>query len=222
MTVKRRFLFLSLLALAYIAVSPAVFAVVGDTLHLMLAWNMLLAYLPVLFGYLLQRPNPQRWVKIVLTGLWLLFFPNAMYLLTDFIYLEAGNFMQGGTYSPLVYLREFPAYVSMFHIMIGAIIGVGYGLISYDMVATSHFPKLRFKPKWLITMIVFSLSSIGIYIGRFLRFNSWDVLNPFAIIKAFFQQIDWFTLFFVIGLTLIHWLLYGLYHFLQDKTRYAG
>ena len=207
---RNRFFFLSLTSLAYVLLSPVVFFLVKDTLHLMLAWNMALGYLPFLFAYILQKKKMQKPLMAVLLGLWLLFFPNSLYILTDFIYVDAAGFIRAELYQPLVYLRGFLAYLGLFHILFGALIGVALGLSSFESVRINHFSKWNFKPKWLLTALVFLLSSLAIYIGRFLRFNSWDILNIFSIVKQFFKGIDLFTLFFILFFFALHWLLYGL------------
>ena len=214
---RRRFVAISMVALAYVAVSPVVFAITLEGLHVMLAWNIFLAYIPFLLAYLLHRPIRKTWLLWILLCCWLFMFPNAFYLLTDFIYVDKDAFMVAISYQPYEYLRDLPAYLGLFHILIGAGLGVVMGLLSLESVRAGHLAKCHKLPAWFAVLIVFLLASFAIYLGRFLRFNSWDVINPFRIIREFLDSFDWFAVFFIAMFFLIHNFVYFLFRIVATR-----
>ena len=133
-----------------------------------LAWNLFLAWVP--FGialgvYDLHRRgvSPLRLVPAAIV--WLLFLPNAPYLVTDF-----------------VYLREFPSVPLWYDaLMLGTFAGIGLllGFLSLYLMHTLARRTFGVTAGWAAVTIVLALAGFGVYLGRFVRFNSWDVVtNP--------------------------------------------
>jgi uncharacterized membrane protein len=154
---------------------------------------------------LLRNSNiTKKWVKWILVLIWILFLPNAFYIITDFIHLTQHTFyIYEHPYAPLEYVRAIDSYVAMIHIFLGATIGVMLACKSIGNVL--EFLKQPF-PKWihLIIVDISLLSSLGIYIGRFLRFNTWDILRPFQLIYEVFTSFDLFALYLILLFTLTH------------------
>lgn len=204
------------LFLIYLGLSMITYVIVGDFLHLFLVWNLFLAGLPFVFVYALDH----RWFKSKamtygLLGLWLIFFPNAIYIITDLIYLDVNHFVVdiGSYFGGVVYLETLPDYLVLFHLFLGAFLGLVYGLKSL-FVLYQMYSKTDLKiNRHIIIMMVFFLSSIAIYIGRFFRYNSWDILQFWRIISDLVNSFSGFTLFFVFGLTLLQLLLFYALHF---------
>ena len=127
-----------------------------------LPWNILLALLPNLFSFLSRQNAKFKWLNI---GLWLLFFPNSIYLLTDIIHLKASNIRFSYWYD-----------VSLFAVLFA--IGIISSFTSLKAILKDHFPRIiGAKYFWFSTLIWF-LTFVGVYIGRDIRVNSWDILNP--------------------------------------------
>lgn len=139
----------------------------GSSNYLFLLWNLSLAWLPYLFALwivLLRRREPQRRWKLLLPGLlWLLFLPNAPYIVTDF--------------NHLLHRRAFPLMYDIVLIFAFAWTGLLLG------VASLHLLEGMVRRAWggvaSAGFVVASaaLAGVGIYLGRFLRWNSWDVLH---------------------------------------------
>ncbi len=136
-------------------------------------WNLFLAWMPVLFAFWLRyRLNFARWLSwknIILTLLWLIFLPNSFYMTSDIIHLvNTGEILQ---------LYDVAMMLSF--IINGMILG-------YMSVYVIHHELLkRLKPRAAHTIIGLVLFSCGfaIYLGRYLRWNTWDVLlNPAALL----------------------------------------
>ncbi len=130
-----------------------------------LTWNLFLAWLPYLCSLWIlsiHRRQPRRWWLLLLPGaVWLLFFPNAPYLVTDFIhvrtYLRVPVWYDIGMFIAFAWAGCFLAVVSL-HVM--------------HQIIRDYTGRLT---SWLIITGVMGLCGLGVYVGRFLRWNSWDV-----------------------------------------------
>lgn len=135
-----------------------------------LIWNLFLAWIPFVLAYIAYALSWKRiWLYIVIPGfafLWLIFFPNAPYILTDLQHL--------GRISP-----DTPLWYDVIMLVWFSWTGMLLGLISLYMMHEIVQRNFGRWPGWGFVLIVSGLSSAGIYVGRFLRWNSWDILqNP--------------------------------------------
>ena len=136
-----------------------------------LVWNLFLAAVPFAFGELFaacERRGRMR-ASIVLAALWLVFFPNAPYLVTDFVHLHS------------------PADErTWFDIGLLASFAFSGGLFAFVSLArVEHTVRARFGGTHaaLLVLACAVLSGVGIYLGRFERWNSWDlVTDTFTIV----------------------------------------
>lgn len=134
-----------------------------------LAWNLFLAWLPLLFALLArdafrqgQRPT---WRFYGLAGVWLLFFPNAPYIFTDLIHLWTRGYGRFWTDLTLILLC--------------ALTGLVLGFVSLYLMQSVVARMFGRAASWLFVALAAGLCSFGVYLGRFLRFNSWDLfLKP--------------------------------------------
>lgn len=137
-----------------------------------LVWNLFLAWLPLVFALaatrIHQSGGSRRWSFRVAATAWLLFFPNAPYILTDLVHL--------GPRSHGVF------WVDLVLILLFALIGVVLGFLSLHLMQRLVARRFGWPAGWLFVIAVTALSGFGIYLGRFLRWNSWDVItNPFDL-----------------------------------------
>ena len=133
-----------------------------------LLWNLLLAWIPFLLSY---AASALSWRKLSLylvlpaaAFLWLIFFPNAPYILTDLQYLA-----KAGASAPLWY----DVIVMVWFGWTGLLLGIVSLYLMHDIVQRTFGRRLG----WFFVISVSVLSSFGVYLGRFVRFNSWDILN---------------------------------------------
>jgi uncharacterized membrane protein len=136
----------------------------GDGYYRFLVWNLVLAWVPfalALAAYDRARRRIDAGVA-ALGVLWLLFFPNAPYLLTDFIHLR----------------RDAPAPVWYDALMLSAFAWTALllGFASLYLIQSIARRVVGFAWSWVGVAGALALASFGIYLGRFVRFNSWDVL----------------------------------------------
>lgn len=137
-----------------------------------LIWNLFLAWIPLGFAWLaytIQKiPRPAMYLLMSLCAvLWLLFLPNAPYILTDMLHLAQNR----NTIVPVWYDVLMLVWFSWN--------GLVLGLVSMYLIQASL--NRIFSPwvGWVFASASCVLSGFGIYLGRFLRWNSWDVLsNP--------------------------------------------
>lgn len=166
-----------IIILCIYAISLTVFRVkVTDSgFYLFLIWNLFLAIIPFLItNYLKQQTN--RFLLYMLFPFWLLFLPNAPYIITDLFHLEKGTLM--------------PIWFDLLLIISFAICGMLLFFTSLnDMfnILTKYFSK---KTVWFVTIVSLFLSGFGIYLGRFLRWNSWEILNkPLLLFRDIWNPI---------------------------------
>ena len=197
-TLRRRLPLLFVLGLS-LALSFALIAVrvlvTRELLFVFLLWNLFLAAIP--FGlsaalYLAARA-PRARLLLPVGLVWLLFFPNAPYLVTDLFHLEPRS--------------GVPYWYDLALIMTCAWNGLMLGFASLlDMHALVR-QRLGFAAGWGFATLALGLSAFGVYLGRYLRFNSWDILsNPFTLFYDIVQRIlhpfhNWQTW----GVTVVFW-----------------
>lgn len=204
------------IAIVYILLSIIFGLAIHSFLHLMMGWNMLLALIPFAITFFIKRSkNIEPYIFILIFILWLLFFPNSFYFLTDLIHITKLDIYVLEN-NQFVYNEDIIEWLKFTHLMLGAIAGAFLGLTSlYQM----HIILSQKQIKYLtpIIIVIIFLSSIGIYIGRFLRFNSWDIFNPFLIIKTLIIKMNLFGLLFILLFFLIMLILYYLFYHLIKK-----
>ncbi len=141
--------------------------------HAGIAWNLVLAWVPfglALLIYAQARSGASGPALAGLGALWLLFLPNAPYILTDLKYIDRGA---GGV--PLLY--------DVLFLSAAAWTGLLLGLTSLFLIHAVARRLLGIVNAWALVVGVLVLSSFGIYLGRVQRWNSWDVfVRPGALL----------------------------------------
>ena len=143
-----------------------------------LIWNLFLAWIPfalAYFAYILSWRKLSIYIAIpIFVFLWLIFFPNAPYILTDLQHLgqtSAGDSLWNSANVPIWYDVILLIWFSW--------TGMLLGIISLNLMQEIIRREFGRWFGWMFVLIVAGLSSAGIYVGRFIRLNSWDILkNP--------------------------------------------
>lgn len=141
-----------------------------------LLWNLLLAWIPYFFSLLAivlfehgSKPG-HRMAAIISMGLWLLFLPNAPYILTDFIHLK----LRDGV--PLVFDALFISTI--------AFTGLNLGTVSLHSLHRTLAKIIGHRAARAVAFTAIGLSGIGVYLGRYFQWNSWDIIgNTTGIMK---------------------------------------
>ena len=195
-------LLLGVLAVALLNLYAAVLIVLrarvyGVTLYRPMLLNIGLSFLPVLLaivfgvGFLLLTPVFGRvaeavdhggsiaiWIYlIVATAVWLLFFPNSVYLITEL------NFSHRAQTTPV------PLWYDIVQTLALTLSGIANAVLSLAVVQTMVVVLLDPPDKripaasWVFSAVVIVLGAVGVYLGRYLRFNSWDVRHPTSLVR---------------------------------------
>ena len=169
-------------------------------------WNLFLALIPLFISSLLlyfHEKNKLNKTFLVL-GLiaWLLFLPNALYIVTDLIHVGR--------------IKVVPVMFDVVLVFSAALSGVIIGMLS--IFKMENILSKFYSSRMVSCLITFSIlfASFGVYVGRFLRFNSWDIftdavflwvnikeifVNPILNFGAFLYTILFFSLFYVLYVT---------------------
>jgi uncharacterized membrane protein len=125
-----------------------------------LFWNLFLAWVPWFFSTAMQR---SRWRFWPLATVWLAFFPNAPYLLTD-----------------LVHLKPRDGAPLMFDVLLFSAFALTGCALGWDSLSTVHQELQR---RWgatramMMTAACVMLTGVGVFLGRFARLNSWELFT---------------------------------------------
>ena len=138
-------------------------AAAGNVDFWFLIWNLGLAWIPFLLA-LGAYGSGRRPSSMIALGLgWLLFFPNAPYIVTDFVHLQRGT--------------PVPLWYDAVTIGVFAAVGLALGFASLYLMQCVVRRELGALAGWSTVLAASVLGSVGIYLGRFVRANSWDVLT---------------------------------------------
>lgn len=140
----------------------------GSFLFLFIPWNLFLAWLPFYFSTKMKSEQTLL-VKLLWFGCWLLFLPNAPYLITDLVHLEPRP--------------HVPYYFDLVLLFSAAWNGLLMGLLSVKNIEEQLHGKLGVIQLKITLFCVFILSGFGIYLGRYDRYNSWHIITqPFELL----------------------------------------
>jgi len=140
-------------------------------------------------------------------------------MITDFIYIDYAEFMNSTGYLTLEYLQNPSAYLALIHVFFGAFLGVTLGYLCLHVIFESLLMPRFGKKTWIWLWAICFMSSIGIFIGRFFRYNSWDLIRVFAILKDFFADFDWFSILFILLFTLTQLFLFWMIRLLSSQIK---
>ena len=145
----------------------------GEKTYLFILWNMFLAFMPLGIAMIAKRFSYQSLRLVVASAVWLLFFPNAPYLITDLYHLS--------------HLKGVPVWYDALMLFTAAYSCVIMGFVSLRIMETQWQLGWRLKwfAKWktslgfraLLILLLFTATGFGIYLGRELRYNSWDIIT---------------------------------------------
>ena len=173
---------------------------------LFLVWNIFLAWIPyVLSRFFELYRQKQKWKQALLFGTWLLFFPNALYIVTDLVHIDRESMV--------------PWWYDVVLLFIASFIGIVLGFVS--LRKAERFLRTYFTAGMvsaLIALLLF-LGSFGVYLGRFERWNSWDVVhNPLGlavnIMDCFINPVENYRVW---GITVLFTLTYYVLYFFMSQ-----
>jgi uncharacterized membrane protein len=131
--------------------------------YIFYGWNLFLAVVPLLFSRKLQRHSQLKPTTVGLMLGWLLFFPNAPYVITDIFHFKERY--------------PVPKWYDLLLVTSAAWNGLLLGFASLLQVEQFLGRTVSRRKVQMLVLVFLVLCGYGVYIGRFLRFNSWDVIS---------------------------------------------
>lgn len=184
--------------------------------HLGLIWNLFLAWIPFMLAYFAHAVSWRRVTLYLIIPsiafLWLIFYPNAPYMLTDL-----QDLARRASGAPLWY----DVIIIVWSSWTGMLLGVISLYLMQDIIIRSFGRAAG----WIFVFVISALSSFGIYIGRFVRLNSWDILQApgetaqeiLGVIVDPSRRLAAFTLLYTFFFLFIFLLLYSFSHMLREQ-----
>ena len=177
--------------------------------HIYLLWNLFLAWIPLLIALKVKQRQDVKYKVLILSVVWLLFFPNAPYIITDLVHLEMNN------------LGQFWHEVTLFFSF--ASVSLACGLVSMQLMHQVWAKVFSEKISLVLLALVIPLSGFGIYLGRIQRWNSWDAfVHPktliFRSIWAIFHSKTAWTMTFEFSMLIAGAYLFLYYLGQSEKT----
>ena len=180
----------------------------GRLLFIFMIWNLFLAYIPYAIStwltarystsnsrwpemrgnrlsqasgspFSLTRRRGSQILLVVLSLVWLLFIPNTFYILTDLYHLTD----HGRT-------SRVPEWYDLVLILSFAWNGLLLGVLSVRHMEKLFMPRASVLAGWLFVYPIMMLNALGVYTGRYLRYNSWDIISdPLQLLADIFDMI---------------------------------
>lgn len=159
-----------ILLLACMLVLLGVRVALSETVtYVFLIWNVFLAFVPYYLSNFFVQALPKISFKTTLLFIaWLLFLPNSFYVITDFVHLKERVVIPIWYDAMLLFTATFTSLL----------LGLS-SLINVEMYLQKIVTK---QMSYIIIIGCLFLSGFGVYLGRFLRFNSWDVMQQPSVL----------------------------------------
>ena len=149
----------------------------GKPYYLFLVWNLFLAWIPfVISSGFAKVLHSKAWIQALLFCCWLAFFPNALYIITDLIHLEKES--------------TVPKWFDAVLLFSSSVVGLIMAFISLYRVENFLKERVHQKLHSVLIVLILFMGSFGVYLGRFLRWNSWDIVsNPLQLLVSIVERI---------------------------------
>ena len=165
------------LSLFSLALTVARIAFTQKNVFLFMVWNLFLAFVPwLLSSFLYFHKIKNNLLCALIIFVWMLFFPNAPYVLTDLLHLRKD--------------LSVPVWYDFIMLLSYAFTGLLYAFVSLNFIEIRLNEKYKPAVIKILVYLMIYVSSFGVYIGRFLRWNSWDVFaNPVSLFSDVYERI---------------------------------
>jgi uncharacterized membrane protein len=175
----------------------------GQTSYLFLVWNLFLAWIPYIISLLFYKMiHYKKITQLFIFTSWLLFFPNALYIVTDIIHIAD--------------TKAAPMWYDAILLFTTSFTGLVLAFASMKKVEQylQQFVTKKYIPVFIVLLIF--AGAFGVYLGRFQRWNSWDIIhNPLSLLldivnrftNPFVHVRTWIVTFILTGLYSLCWFL---------------
>jgi uncharacterized membrane protein len=159
----------SILATAMLTATGFLFLVLrisltGNPVYTFLLWNLFLGIIPLIPAYLFRKTaaNGFSWTAFIVFFGWLFLFPNSPYILTDFVHLHS--------------YEHVPIWYDAALLFFFTLAGMFAGIVSLHWIHKGLDKVFHTSISWMIIASTIVLSGYGVFLGRVLRLNSWDII----------------------------------------------
>lgn len=176
-----------------------------------IVWNDILAAIPLFAAMLCEHfyEKKKNALSVISGLLWLLFFPNSPYMMTD---LKYTSYFPESTYLEFeLNGANISAWLIVLNLTITVISGLLFGMMSMRIVHKIIDKRFGRFFGIIFCSISILLSSFAIYIGRFARVNSWDIVRPWFLIEKTLNSLSQFAPYFILIFSIATAMLYALY-----------
>jgi uncharacterized membrane protein len=183
--------------------------------YIFLIWNLFLAWLPLWFADMVHKNyfGAARSMPVILICgfFWIIFFPNAPYIITDLIHLDGRH--------------QVPIWFDALMIFSFALTGLLTGYISLFFIHSVLEHRFSRTIGWISVCFMMLLSAYGIFLGRVKRFNSWDILSkPVYLVNDCLKTIGnaqaiKMTIIFFLFLVFSYYILYSIIYMNQHPEK---
>ncbi len=142
-----------------------------------LLWNLALAWVPFVAALAMDDVRSTALsLQLPLLALWFVFFPNAPYLVTDIVHVDPADHTFAGILGDVALVGAAPA-------------GLALGFSSLALVERAVRERFGGRPALVVSVATLVAASVGIYLGRVVRLNSWDLLSRPRVVGHVLHQL---------------------------------
>jgi len=205
-----KFNFLHKLVFFCIALTAFRYFKTGHYTFVFLFWNLLLAWLPVFFSRLI-KPGNHKFKNLSFLLISVLFLPNAPYILTDLFHLKKN--------------LAAPLWLDLIIILSFAFLGLIYFIMAFELILEEIKKTYDRRISVLAKPLLLLATGYGIYLGRYLRYNSWDlVTRPVELAGGMFNSVFNYshckeTLAVTLTFTVFLYLIFEIYLSFKNKLK---
>lgn len=216
MKTQTKFMFIAFFG--YLFLGVAIYEVSHNRLPLTMTFNLILSLVSfVLSQYLFHHKEEKITIFVIFSFLlFVLFLPNNFYMITDLIHINSADFYyyQG---SLRVYYKTLIPWITLFHLAGGVILAASLGATALSKVQKFIAYKKDAVLGHLVTFSISILCGYGVYLGRFIRLNSWDILKPDFIFIQLVVSLTWFGFFFSVFMGLVIYVLFWVFYLFKTE-----
>lgn len=183
-----------------------------------MAWNLFLAFIPLACSTLMYLLRDKFFNIPIFTlfWVWLLFFPNAPYTVTDLLHIRNLKLYT----QEIGYSTNIHEWIRLLNLALIALMGILLGSTSLYMIQEMLEKLLnKFLTAIIVLISVFS-AGYGVYIGRFIRLNSYDMLQPIELSQNLIGNINLFSVTFSTLLAIFILFTYSIFYFTYNNSKH--
>ncbi|WP_338539948.1 DUF1361 domain-containing protein [Paenibacillus tundrae] len=182
------FIYLSIVTVVTVGLHYATAAWLDQRYFRFLIWNLFLGWIPFIFSYVAYvfsyvKWKGATWLAIVSGLLWLLFFPNSSYIVTDLVHLTARSSRYYGGNG-----LNFTYWYDLIVVLMFVWVGLLLGFLSMYQLQEVIYKRVGRMASWIFVLAGCALGSYGVLLGRVYRLNSWDALTNRSTLIALMQE----------------------------------